>query len=418
MADSSQSAIRARGRAHNRAHDMNAVTAPPASPPTAAVPTEADVMRPRGRLLGEFVRVFNFGTVAAVFYLCLVLTFARWLPLAAAQGWQIMTTSAVINLRQSLISGLLALAAIALVRAWASRAAGGTPPARALWLGLLAAAIAAAASAVVRLWVFGKPLSELGISWFASVAMLWTLLGFLGYALVVFAQEEEAARCALAEQACTRESLRAQMTQAHLSALQAQIEPHFLFNTLATVKRLYETAPGRGREMLSSLIGYLRAALPSMRQSGSTVARELELARAYLTVLQMRMGERLQFSVESSDDLLAAEMPPLVLGTLLENAIKHGLGALPEGGRIEVRVRHARGLAGEPPRLRLEVRDTGAGFSGQGGSGVGLANTRSRLLALYGDAAALTLGTSEPRGVVASVVLPVRIAPVVPGATA
>jgi signal transduction histidine kinase len=388
---------------------MSAVTAPTAAPPAAAPAGPADAARRRSRLRGEFVRVFNFGTVAAVFYLCLTLTIARWLPLAAAEGWHIYLTKAVINLRQSLISGLLVLAAIALVRAWVAVRSRTPNPPRALPLGLLAAASAAAASALIRLWVFGTALSAMEVSWFISVGLLWTMLGFLGYALVVFAQEEESARLALAAQVCEHESLRAQMTQAHLSALQAQIEPHFLFNTLATVKRLYETAPGRGREMLSSLIGYLQAALPSMRQSGSTLARELELARAYLTVLQMRMGDRLKFSVDAPAELMTAEMPPLVLGTLLENAIKHGLGALPEGGQIDIRALPEAPTADGTPRLRLEVRDNGAGFTGQGGSGVGLANTRSRLAALYGDAAALTLGMNEPRGVVASVVLPLRI---------
>jgi LytS/YehU family sensor histidine kinase len=192
------------------------------------------------------------------------------------------------------------------------------------------------------------------------------------------------------------------MTQARLSALQAQIEPHFLFNTLANVKRLYETAPMRGREMLASLIDYLRAALPSMRQSGSSLRRELELARAFLTILQMRMGERLAFTIDAADELLDAEVPPLVLGTLLENAVKHGLGPLPEGGRIDI---HA-WRAGDA--LWLQVRDSGAGFSGSGGSGVGLANTRSRLAALYGAAAALQLQSNTPRGVVATVTLPLR----------
>ena len=382
---------------------MSAVTVPS----VAAAPA-LQAKAARGRLRSELVRVFNFGTIAAVFYLCLALTLARWMPLAAAEGWHIYTTKAVVNLRQSLISGLLVLAAIGLARAWVAARSRAPVPPRALPLGLLAAAMAAALSAVIRLQVFGTPLSSMELSWFASVGLLWTMLGFLGYALVVFAQEGEAARMALAEQVCARESLWAQMAQAHLSALQAQIEPHFLFNTLATVKRLYETAPGRGRQMLDSLIGYLQAALPSMRQSGSTLARELDLARAYLTVLKMRMGDRLQFSVEAPAELLSAEMPPLVLGTLIENAIKHGLGALPEGGHIEIRARPAPPAADGEPRLQLEVRDDGAGFTGQGGSGVGLANTRSRLAALYGDAATLTLGVNEPRGVVARVVLPLR----------
>jgi hypothetical protein len=364
----------------------------------------AQLPRP-ARLRAEFLRVFNLRTVAFVFYLCLLLTVSRWLPLVAAENERI--TSAIVNLRQTLISGFMVLAAIALVRAWVSSGSHGVPP-RALAAGILAAASASVLAALLRLWVFGTPISNIEWTWLWSVSILWTTLGALGYALVVFAQEDEAARRALADQACASEALRAQRTQAHLSALQAQIEPHFLFNTLATVKRLYETAPERGREMLSSLIGYLRAALPSMRQSGSTVARELELARAYLRVLQMRMGERLQFSVEVPDELLDAEMPPLVLGTLVENAIKHGLGALPEGGRIDIRVQHEAPLAGGQARLRVDVCDTGAGFTGQGGSGVGLANTRSRLAALYGDEAALSLTVNSPRGVIASVVLPVH----------
>lgn len=120
---------------------MSAVTAPPAAPPAATPASQADAARRRGRLRGEFVRVFNFGTVAAVFYLCLVLTIARWLPLAAAEGWHIYLTKAVVNLRQSLISGLLVLAAIALMRAWITARSRAPNPPRALPLGLLAAAL-------------------------------------------------------------------------------------------------------------------------------------------------------------------------------------------------------------------------------------------------------------------------------------
>jgi LytS/YehU family sensor histidine kinase len=171
---------------------------------------------------------------------------------------------------------------------------------------------------------------------------------------------------------------------------------------LANVKRLYETAPQRGREMLVSLIDYLRAALPSMRQTGSTLKRELELARAYLTILQMRMGERLRFTIDAEPALLAAEVPPLVLGTLIENAIKHGLSPLPEGGGIAIRARS------DGEQIRIEVRDNGRGFTGHAGSGVGLANIRSRLAALHGASAGLELRANAPHGVIASVVLPRR----------
>ena len=379
---------------------MPTVTASQSLPAGVAVAPAAAVHRSVGR---EFRRVFNLRTVALVFYICLAMVAANWFPLAMVDDTGRWFNQSVINLRQTLISGLLVLAAIAAVRAAMVRSAAGTVPKRAFALGIGAVACAALVSAIVRLWVFGASLDDTRWPWFIAVGLLWTLVGGLAYALVVFAQEDEAARAALVEQACAREALNVQVTQAHLSALQAQIEPHFLFNTLANVKRLYETAPGRGREMLSSLIGYLQAALPGMRRAGSTLAQELDLARAYLTILQMRMGERLQFSVEAPAELLAAEMPPLVLGTLLENAIKHGIGALPEGGRIDIRAtREGDG------RLRLEVRDTGAGFIGEAGSGVGLANTRSRLAALYGDAAQLSLSMNAPRGVVASVVLPLR----------
>jgi LytS/YehU family sensor histidine kinase len=192
------------------------------------------------------------------------------------------------------------------------------------------------------------------------------------------------------------------MCEAQLTALQAQIEPHFLFNTLANVKRLYETAPDQGREMLSSLINYLRAALPAMRESGSTLGRELELARSFLTILKMRMRERLDFSIDHDPALANARVPPMVLPTLVENAIKHGLSPLPEGGRIEIHARR------EGDDLLVEVRDNGAGFSGTTGAGVGLANTRSRLSALYGARARMTLTAGAPRGVTASIRLPVE----------
>ncbi|HEY1090051.1 MAG TPA: histidine kinase, partial [Burkholderiaceae bacterium] len=195
--------------------------------------------------------------------------------------------------------------------------------------------------------------------------------------------------------------LRAQQLEAQVSALNAQIEPHFLFNTLANVKRLYETTPERGRDMLRSLIDYLRAALPSMRRQDSTLDQELSLVRSYLTILQMRMGERLSFSIDADQALLAARMPPMVLPTLVENAIKHGLAPLPEGGRIEIDARQLSGGA-----LSVEVRDNGAGFTGGSGSGVGLANTRARLAALFGESAALELEAAAPRGVIARLRMP------------
>jgi hypothetical protein len=127
-----------------------------------------------------------------------------------------------------------------------------------------------------------------------------------------------------------------QMTEARLQSLRAQIEPHFLFNTLANVQQLYRTQPERGRRMLGNFVAYLRAALPQMRHDETTLEREVDLARAYLDVLQVRMGKRLKVNFDIPKDLTVLAFPPFALSTLTENAIKHGLNPLPEGGAIEI----------------------------------------------------------------------------------
>jgi len=369
----------------------------------ASSATSVSTAAPRGRRRAEFLRVFNLQTISIAFYLCLGVVLPRFLPVMAVKFDEYAIASTFTFLRQNLISAFSVLLVIALMRAFAVDR--GWSRARSLTIGVLGISIAAILSAGFRLMAVHVSLQEMPgrWPWAIGVWFLWSMIGAMGYAILNYIQDSDDARRALAEETTAQEALTAQMTQARLSALQAQIEPHFLFNTLANVKRLYETAPARGREMLSSLIGYLRAALPTMRQSGSTLQRELDLARSYLTILQMRMGERLSFSIEASDTLLSAEVPPLVLGTLIENALKHGLAPLPEGGSIQIRALR------EGEQLRIEVRDTGRGFYGQGGSGVGLANTRSRLAALYGGGAALQLAANHPRGVVATVVLPIVV---------
>jgi sensor histidine kinase YesM len=376
---------------------------------SAVAPSAELPALPAGARRAEFFRVFNVQAVAILFYLCLGVVLPRFIPFLAVELNMVTIGQTFTFLRQNLISALTVLAAIAAVRALSIGR--GWSRLRALTTGVIVVGLAATVSAVFRLITFGVPL-ELFPSrwpWGIGVVVLWTIIGGMGFALLHFVREEEEMRRALDDEAGAQEALTAQMTQARLSALQAQIEPHFLFNTLANVKRLYETAPVRGREMLSSLIGYLRAALPTMRQSGSSLRREIELARAYLTILQMRMGDRLNFSIDAPEALLDAEVPPLVLGTLIENALKHGLAPLPAGGSILIRALR------DADQLRIEVHDNGRGFFGQGGSGVGLANTRSRLAALYGSSAALQLAANHPTGVVATVVLP--LAPGAPRAT-
>jgi sensor histidine kinase YesM len=191
-----------------------------------------------------------------------------------------------------------------------------------------------------------------------------------------------------------------QTAQARLQMLEAQIEPHFLFNTLANVKRLYETDRGSGARMLRNLKEYLAVALPQMRAADATLGREVDHVTAYLGIQQIRMGRRLAFGIDVPDALRGVRMPPLMLLTLVENAIKHGLSPLPEGGRIDVRASMVEG------QMRLQVADTGQGFTKSGGGGTGLANIRARLSTQFGTAASLSLALNVPRGVVATLVIP------------
>ncbi len=200
-----------------------------------------------------------------------------------------------------------------------------------------------------------------------------------------------------------------QITEARLQTLQAQVEPHFLYNTLANVQALTEVDPAQANQMTGHLIQYLRSSLPKMRENTSTVGQEIELVRAYLNILKMRMGDRLAFDIECPADLNAISFPPMMLPSLVENAIKHGLEPQREGGRIDVVVQRLFTAAGE--QIRVSVKDTGRGLTDaptQAGGGVGLTNIRERLIAIYGEGGKLTLESNEPKGVVASIEVPVE----------
>jgi sensor histidine kinase YesM len=196
------------------------------------------------------------------------------------------------------------------------------------------------------------------------------------------------------------EELRASSAEARLQALQAQVEPHFLFNTLAHVRSLYRRDPERGRRMLERFVDYLQAALPRVRQSAVTLEQELELARAYLDIQQIRIGSRLTFTIEVPDDIARLRFPPLMLLTLVENAIKHGIAPQTDGGAIGILAR------ADDRQLRIEVRDTGPGLALTAGSGMGLANVRARLVALFGAGARLVIEPNVPHGVVAAIEIP------------
>jgi hypothetical protein len=230
----------------------------------------------------------------------------------------------------------------------------------------------------------------------------WMAVGALAYAFFIFRRQAEQAAAQAHDSDVHRLQLELQMTQARLQSLRAYIEPHFLFNTLANVQRLYGTQPERGRAMLASFIAYVRAALPQMRHDQTTLRQDVELARTYLEVLQVRMGPRLQVRFDVPDEMATLPFPALALATLTENAIKHGLNPLPEGGMIEISARIAGG------QLVVAVVDTGVGFRTSGGSGSGLANLRARLAMQYGAAARLDLEANLPRGIRATILLPMK----------
>ena len=196
------------------------------------------------------------------------------------------------------------------------------------------------------------------------------------------------------------------LTVARLNLLQAQVEPHFLYNTLANAQVLARTDPPRADQMLGHLIQYLRHSLPREHGSLSTLGEELERAGAYLEILKIRMGARLELQVQVPEELKALQLPSMMLQTLVENAIKHGLEPKPGGGTIWILARRFDGQA------TITVADDGQGFDGAaGGTGIGLKNLRERLQLTYGGRASFALVSNFPSGVAATLTLPLPAAP-------
>lgn len=199
-----------------------------------------------------------------------------------------------------------------------------------------------------------------------------------------FALADERARTQAAERASA---------EANLRALQAQIEPHFLFNTLANVTGLIHTQPDQAKRMLEQFIDYLRVNLAGSREQSTTLAREFALMEKYLGIVQVRMGERLRVRFDLADGVRDFVLPPMLLQPLVENAIKHGLEPRIEGGEIMLAAR----TAGES--VEITVADTGLGFAQTtAGDGMGLANVRERLQKIFGASASLGVEDNVPRG--------------------
>jgi sensor histidine kinase YesM len=347
-------------------------------------------------VLRDFVYTFIWNTGFAVIFTLLGLLFDPkahlgslfWATFVIANciGWLIHTGFLLTNrwfyawiARQSFLSRTLYFSAVSVVGVFAG-----------YWLGLTILDWPE-----VRRYVFS-----------AQGALPTVLLSLVISAILasIFLARERQAR---AEAAYQRERARVEAAEhqfhvAQLKLLEAQIEPHFLYNTLANVIGLVDADPGTAKHLLERLIDYLRRAAVASSAEPTTLGTQLELLRAYLDLLVLRMGRRLTYRIDVPDDLIAVQLPPMLLQPLVENAIKHGLEPKVAGGEVTVGARR------EGTRLRLFVRDDGEGFRStrpEGPGGIGLANLRARLASLYGERARLVIEDAQP-GTRASVELP------------
>ncbi len=197
---------------------------------------------------------------------------------------------------------------------------------------------------------------------------------------------------------------------AHLQLLQAQVEPHFLFNALANVRRLMRVDAPSARALLGDLLHYLEAALPALRDTTSTLGQEIALVRSFLAVHQVRMGPRLVVKIDAPDSVLDIKIPPMSLMTLVENSLKHGLQPMVDGGTIHISAKSVptQGQNLHTNTLILTVADTGRGMGSGLGGGTGLANLRARMRSMYGATGTLELAMNDPHGMVVTLSMPTQ----------
>lgn len=233
------------------------------------------------------------------------------------------------------------------------------------------------------------------------VTMSAAVIGTLFALGALFRERDARFRAQALQFELERETLQRQAADARLCLMTAQIEPHFLLNTLANVQALVESGSPRAVPVFRSLIDYLRAAMPQLHCETATLGDEERLMRAYLELMMMRMPDRLSYSIDIEASLRTMRFPPMALLTLVENAIRHGVDPGCDAATIEVGARRAEGGA-----VQLWVADTGVGMSDNAGTGTGLSNLRARLQAFFGPDARLDLSEQAPHGVRADIWLP------------
>ncbi len=321
----------------------------------------------------------------------------------------VATTTALQLIGREMVIGMAVLVAFGLFEQWPSR----LPRWLARWaLQILAVAIVVppTAFAVYLAITSGDPEPFWRNANRVNGFFILTLSGLLVAPWIavaaLFRQNEYAARRQALAFELERSELERKALDSRLRLLQSQVAPHFLFNTLANVRELVVSGSSQAATVLDSLIAYLRATLPRLDESATTLEQELQLVRAYLALMHMRMPDRLQFDVQVDPAALGLRCPPTTLLTLVENAVRHGIDPSEEGGRIEVRVGVREG------RCHAEVIDTGVGLPNvPDGPGTGLAALRERLQLVFGNDARLRIAAHEPRGARAEVDFPAQASP-------
>jgi len=310
---------------------------------------------------------------------------------------------------RSMLVGLVALAAFGWLERWPAH----LPSWMERWALQVVGAVLAIPAAVLALYLLisiGDQLpfwkQEARMSGIFVLSFTGVLLAsWIALAALVRQRGEEARSQALAFE-LERSELERKALDARLRLLQAQVEPHFLFNTLANVRELVDSGSPQASKVLDTLITYLRAAVPRLHDPSTTIGQEVQLVRAYLELMRMRMPDRLAFSLHVGDEALPLRCPPTTLLTLVENAIRHGIDPSEEGGRIDVRVGVSEG------RVRAEVADTGVGMKASAASlGTGIASLRERLQLAFAGDADVKLAPIEPHGTAAALDFPARTGP-------
>ncbi len=240
----------------------------------------------------------------------------------------------------------------------------------------------------------------LGSGWVTSAASTSVVISVILSVVLYLRERDASARADLQRERLRAERVEREAVLANLRALQAQIEPHFLFNTLANIASLVDTEPARAKHMLESFNRFLRASLAATRAESTTLGDEAGLIAAYLDVLEVRMGARLRYAIDVPAELAGQRLAPMLLQPVVENAIRHGLEPKIEGGELRLAARRER------DDIVVEVRDTGVGFAATTRGGVGLTNLRERLRGLYGERGSLAIGDNAPSGTIVTVRLP------------